>query len=101
MIGKHYLYVQKWRPNFRPDKEEIKSLPVWVRFPILSLEYYTAGWLKRAGNNIGKTLRVDMATLIASRGKFARICVEVDLGRPLMSGYRQRGKFWRMQYEGL
>lgn len=54
-------------------------LPVLVRFPILPLEKYTVGWLKRDGNSIGKTIRVDMATLIASRGKFARVCVEVDL----------------------
>lgn len=85
--------MQRWKPNFRPDSEEIKSLPVLVRFPILPLEYYTAGWLKRAGNSVGKTIGVDMATLIASQGKFARVCVEVDLGRPLISGYRPREEF--------
>lgn len=74
---------------------------VWIRFPILLVKYYTEGWLKRAGNNIGKTIRVDVATLLASRGKFARVCVEADLCRLLKSGYRLREDFWKVQYEGL
>lgn len=100
-IGENYLHVQRWKPNFRPDKKEISSMPVWVRFPILPVEYYKEGWLRRAGNSIGKTIKVDIATLLASRGKFARVCVEVDLRKPLMSGYTLRGEFWRLQYEGL
>lgn len=27
--------------------------------------------------------------------------MQVDLEKPLMSGYRLRGHFWRLQYEGL
>lgn len=68
MIGEHYLHVHRWKSNFRPDSEGIKTLQVWVRFPILPLEYYTAGWLKISGNNTGKTIKVDMVMLIASRG---------------------------------
>lgn len=101
MIGDNYLHVQRWRPNFRVDKEEINSLPVWVRFPVLPVEYYTVRWLKQAGNNIGRTIKVDLATLIASRGKFARVCVEVDFDKLLIAGYKMRGEFYRLQYEGL
>lgn len=99
MIGN--LHVQKWRHNFIENKAEINSLPVWIRFPILPVEYYMEPWLRRAGNSIGRTITVDIAMLLASRGKFARVCVEVDLRRPLMSSYRLRGDFWRLQYEGL
>lgn len=35
------------------------------------------------------------------RGKFACVCVEVDLHKPPISGYHLRGDFWRLQYEGL
>lgn len=68
MIGENYLHAQRWKPNFRADREEINSMPVWMRFSILSVEYYTEGWLKRAGDRIGRMLRVDIATLLASRG---------------------------------
>lgn len=101
MIGDHYLHVQKWRPNFRADKAEIDTMPVWVRFPILPLEYYTERWLRIAGNHVGKAIKVDIATLLASRGRFGRICVEIDLRKPLMAGYVMRREYYRLQYEGL
>lgn len=58
-------------------------------------------WLKQAENHIGCTVKVDLATLVVSRGKFARGCVEVDLNKPLMEGYRMRGEYYRSQYEEL
>lgn len=101
MIGDHYLHVQKWRPNFRADKAEIDTMPVWVRFPILPLEYYTERWLRIAGNHVGKTIKVDIAALLASRGRFGCVCVEIDLRKPLMAGYVMRREYYRLQYEGL
>lgn len=79
MIGDNYLHVQRWRHNFRAEKEEINMLPVWFRFPILPVEYYSERWLKKVVNEIGRTIKVDLATLLASQGKFARVCVEIDL----------------------
>lgn len=57
--------------------------------------------MKKAGNETRLTIKVDVATLLASRVKFARVCVEVDLEKPLMVGYQMHGEFWRQQYEGL
>lgn len=36
-----------------------------------------------------------------ARGKFARVCVEIDTSKPLRSGYTLRAKHLPMQYEGL
>lgn len=101
MIGNYYLHVQKRRPNFRTEKVEIHSMPVWVMFPILPVEYYTERWLKNAGNYIGRTIKVDIATLLALQGKFARVCMKVDLNKSLVAGYRMRREYYRLQYEGL
>lgn len=76
MIGDHYLHVQNWRPNFRVKKAKINSLPVWVKFHVLPVEYYSERWLKKAGNLIGQNIKVDITTLLASQGKFAHVCVE-------------------------
>lgn len=57
----------------------INTLSVWVKFPVLSMEYYNEQWLIRATNRRGRTLRVDETMLIASKEKFARVCVEIDL----------------------
>lgn len=79
----------------------IKSLPVWVRFPVLPVEYYKEDWLKRAGDRIGKMIRVDDTTRALTRGKFARVCIEIKLLKPLKAGYKLRGQRWRLQYERL
>lgn len=79
MIGNNYLHVQRWQLNFVADEAIIAHLPIWVRFPKLPVEYYSVDWLHRAGNKLGKTLKVDMALLAASRGKYAKACVEVQL----------------------
>lgn len=76
-------------------------MPVRVKFPYVPLEYYTERWLRIAGNQIGKTIKVDIATLLASQGKFAHVCVEVDLNKPLMPRYVMRREYYRLQYEGL
>lgn len=55
-------------PNFRTEKAEIHSIPVWVRFPVLPVEYYIERWLRNAGSHIGKTIKVDIATLLVSQG---------------------------------
>lgn len=56
MIGDNYLHVQRWRPNFIVESEVIKTLPVWVHFPILPLEYYKEDWIAKAGNTLARTL---------------------------------------------
>lgn len=52
-------------------------------------------------DQIGGIIKVDTSTLIASRGKFARVCVEVDLSKPLKSGYMLQGEYRKLQYEDL
>lgn len=83
------------------EEAKIASMIVWLRFPILPVEYSTEKWLRKAGDEIGKTIKVDSTTLATTRGKFARVCIEIDLGKPLRSRYRMRGREWRLQYEGL
>lgn len=57
--------------------------------------------LARLGNQIGRTLRVDESTFRASRGKFARVSVEIDLNKPLISKFVFAEKVHRVEYEGL
>lgn len=53
------------------------------------------------GNLIGKTLKVDLTTSMQSRGKFARICVQVDLEKPLKAHYRLKNRHMKIEYEGI
>ncbi|CAI0402642.1 unnamed protein product [Linum tenue] len=55
----------------------------------------------RIGERIGKPLRVDHATMSGARSDYARVCVQVDLTRPLLSQFTINGKKYFIQYEGL
>ncbi|CAN1156360.1 hypothetical protein LINPERHAP2_LOCUS20905 [Linum perenne] len=101
MVGEHYVVIQDWRPYFQPEDSPISTLRVWVRLPGVPLEYYDAAILTIIGNRIGKTVRLDETTLEGSGGNFSRICVEVDLSKPLLSKYRLRRRVQHIEYEGL
>lgn len=48
---------------------------------------------------LGSPLKWDDSTALATRGKFARLCVEVDLTK--LSKFRLRRKIRRIEYEGI
>lgn len=50
---------------------------------------------------VGKVLRIDYNTKSASRGKFARLAVEVNLEKPLVSQLLVDGRKLRIEYENL
>lgn len=76
-------------------------LHVWVRFPWLLVEYYTEEWLRKARDTLGRTIKVDDTTLETSRGKFACMCMEIDLDKSLVARYMMRGVEGQLQYAGL
>lgn len=55
----------------------------------------------RLGRCIGNFVRIDDATLCASRGKYTRMCVEVDLTEPLLVKFQLRRRIERIEYEGM
>ncbi|CAN1131199.1 hypothetical protein LINPERHAP1_LOCUS10240 [Linum perenne] len=55
----------------------------------------------RIGDYIGKTVRLDLATKDGSQARYARVCVEVDLSRPLFGKYVIDDRVLRVEYESL
>jgi hypothetical protein len=74
---------------------------VWVRFSGLPIEYYDANLLTSIGNRIGRTVKVDKNTLMQERGKYARLCVQVDLSQPLLAMFTIKDRTYKVEYEGL
>ncbi|PNY05590.1 hypothetical protein L195_g002044 [Trifolium pratense] len=50
---------------------------------------------------IGRPIKVDTNTLKVERGRFARVCVEVDLTVPVVGKIWVNGHWYKVQYEGL
>lgn len=88
----HYLTVQEWEPNFFPHKHKMDRLLVWVRFPSVPIEYFDEN---------RRPVKMDTTTSLASIGKFARICVEVDLSKPLLSKFTLAGEVLPIEYESI
>lgn len=83
IIQDHYLTVRKWHNDYRADKATAIPTPVWMRFPLLPLEYYDEDIIMEIAGSLGKPIRVDNKTEASIRASFARVCVEIDLSQPL------------------
>lgn len=57
---------------------------IWVRFQELPLEVFDEEALSDLGELVGRTIKVDPISIDAYRGRYARVCVEVDLEKPLI-----------------
>ena len=78
-LGDHFLSIRPWEPNFKPLMVSVSTIAVWIRLNELPIEYYEVEALQQLGNSIGKVLRIDTHTVAETRGRFARLCVQVDI----------------------
>nr|KYP70239.1 Putative ribonuclease H protein At1g65750 family [Cajanus cajan] len=100
-IADHYIVVQRWRPFFTVTATKVRKIAAWIRIPGLPIELYHDRFLWRVGNKLGTMLKIDKLTSIHSRGKFARICVEINLNKKLVSKIDIMGHVLKLEYEGL
>ncbi|XVF32012.1 hypothetical protein REPUB_Repub17cG0044700 [Reevesia pubescens] len=81
--------------------DKVGTTAVWIHLPELPIEYFNCEILREIGRMVGKPLKLDSSTALVTRGKYARICVEVDLNKPLLPKVRVGKHVQRIQYEGL
>ena len=75
-MGPQGLYLNGWTPDFDPEADIPKAVPVWVRLPNLPMHCWNPKSLQTIGNALGKY--IDMANP-KDQYACARLCVEVDL----------------------
>lgn len=75
--------VTNWAPFFDPYHTAITKVDQWVRIPRLPWEFWDLDCLKELLRHVGKVVRVDQNTLLRLKGKFARVCVNLDITEPL------------------
>ena len=76
-------------------------MAVWICFPELPFEYYEINVLKEIGKVIGPVLRIDANTASKTRGRYARICIQVDINKPLVRRILLEGVIQEFQNEGI
>lgn len=96
-----YLMVQAWTPEFDPLKDEIVTTPVWVRLSHIPVNFYHKTILIGIAKGLRRPIKVDGTTLNFERVRFARICVEVNLNKPLKGSVMINGERYYVSYEGM
>ncbi|CAN1141727.1 hypothetical protein LINPERHAP2_LOCUS12662, partial [Linum perenne] len=90
----------RWTPEFN-EEEPLRKLLTWVHLLKLPIHFFNQLAVTRIGNYIGRTVRLDLATTEGARGRYARVCVEVDLSKPLLGKYMIENRTFLVEYESL
>ena len=53
------------------------------------------------GDKIGKALKIDSKMALATRGEYVRVCVEIDLKKPLLLFIWINRELQPIEYKGL
>lgn len=101
MVLGHYLTISKWRPNFVPSDTDVSTTLVWVRFSNIPIEVFNERALMRLANSVGRAVKVDTTSSGVVRGQYGRVCVEINLNKPLKPTCFALGRKNTVEYEGL
>ena len=100
-IGDHFLSLRPWEPFFKPSTANVSLITVWIRLNELPIELYETEVLREIGGSTGKVLRIDSHTTMEACGKYARICIQIDINKPLVNSILI-GRFEQVvTYEGI
>ncbi|KAL8161101.1 hypothetical protein V2J09_012590 [Rumex salicifolius] len=96
-----YLLIKEWSSDFDPLRDSITTTPVWIRISGIPMVFYHRTIIKGIASTVGHPVRIDATTLRFERGRFARVCVVVDLRKPLKGSALVNGERYFVEYEGL
>lgn len=89
------------RPNFKPSVANVATIAIWIRLSKLPIEYYDLEVLKQIEKSIRNVLRIDTHTASESRGRYARLCIQVDVEKPLTTLLIIEGIEQTISYEDI
>lgn len=67
----------------------------------MPIEMFKDRLLTEMDNTIDKTIRVDTTSTDVVRGNFTRVCMEIDLNKPMFLYVMIMGRVLKVEYEGL
>ncbi|XP_025607610.1 uncharacterized protein [Arachis hypogaea] len=97
----HYIAVKPWTPDFKPCEDTIRETMIWIRISDLSIWYYQDKVMMRIASAVGRPVKVDLATKLAEREKFARACMQINLGLPVVRSVIVDEFEYKVEYECL
>ncbi|KAK9042856.1 hypothetical protein V6N11_071211 [Hibiscus sabdariffa] len=97
----HYLTVDPWTADFSATVPFPTKVVVWIRLPGLPVILYKKSIITEIGECIGPVVKMDFHTECGRRGRFARMAVRIDLGKPLISKILINERLQLVEYESL
>lgn len=74
---------------------------VWVYLSDLPLHFYNKKILRSIVDVLGTVIKIDYNTSDITKGQFARIVINVDFSKPLISKFELNDNLQKVEYEGL
>ena len=100
-IGQQFLAIRLQELEFKASNALFSSMAVCIRLPKLPIEFYEPSSLLKIGQEIGPILPIDSHTTSSVKGHFTRLCVQVNLDKPLINTIHIGKMNQVVQYEGL
>ncbi|KAK4382066.1 hypothetical protein Sango_2908800 [Sesamum angolense] len=98
------MRVFKWSPTFTPDQES-SIVPVWVNFPELPAHLFHKDAIFSIASIVGTPLQMADSTYNQSKLSRARVCIEIDLLKPLLEEFdiqiQDRKIVQKIEYEQI
>nr|XP_025680603.1 uncharacterized protein LOC112782439 [Arachis hypogaea] len=101
MIEGNYVAVKPWDQEFRSSENCFGATLVWFRIFRLPIWSYQEDAMLRVAAVVGIPVKVDLAKKLAERGRYARACVQIDLGLPVTKKILVEGVEYEVEYESL
>ena len=79
--------LSHWQKNIQPAFARLSIAAGWLQLHHLPVEYWDGDVLESIIEHIGTVLKIDEHTLSLDNGKFLKVCLEIDLSRPLRRGF--------------
>ena len=78
LAGRPFI-LRAWKPGMDMLNIQLSTVPIWVKFYNIPLEYWTSTGLGYIASTVGIPLHLDALTENQTKLSFARICIEVGV----------------------
>ncbi|CAI9099770.1 OLC1v1036634C1 [Oldenlandia corymbosa var. corymbosa] len=96
-----YLRVYPWTPKFDAKSDNLTAVAAWIRIQEIPLQYFHEAILRNVVKSIGSYIKADEITLTGTRGKYARIAIQLDLVERLKGMVGVDGASYKIEYQDL
>lgn len=88
----HPLILRRWTEDVVMFRQQLETIPIWVRFPNLNFCFRSSSALSKIASVIGRPICMDHATASGTRFVFARVCIQVGIDAEFPAEIRMKYK---------